>query len=77
MMYNLVCAAMGRHVHIYYCRADAEAACTGNKELQHLRRGIQPNFNRAKDLLTHSLFWKRNGFKDPYSREEQANFGKW
>ncbi|KAF8548833.1 hypothetical protein OG21DRAFT_1489038 [Imleria badia] len=77
MMCNLVCSAMGRHVHIDYCRsADNEAACIGNWELQHLTRRIQPAPDRAKDALTHSLFWKRSGFKDPYSREEQANFAK-
>ncbi|KAF8550994.1 hypothetical protein OG21DRAFT_1543721 [Imleria badia] len=76
MMCNLVCSSMGRHVHIDYCHANDEAACTGNEELQHLTRRIQPNPDRAKDMLTHSLFWKRSGFKDPYSREEQTNFGK-
>ncbi|KAF8428935.1 hypothetical protein L210DRAFT_3623712 [Boletus edulis BED1] len=76
MMCNLVCSAMGRHIHIDYCRADDEAECTGNEELQHQTRRIQPDPGRPKDLLTHSLFWKRSGFKDPYSREEQANFAK-
>ena len=61
MMCNLVCSAMGRHVHIDYCRADDEAACTGNEELQHLAKRIQPDPDRAKDVLTHSLFWKRSG----------------
>ncbi|KAG8215603.1 hypothetical protein J3R82DRAFT_7468 [Butyriboletus roseoflavus] len=76
MMCNLVCSAMGRHVHIDYCRADDKGACTGNNELQHLTRKIQPDPDRAKDVLTHGLIWKRSGFKDPYSREEQTNFGK-
>ncbi|KAF8548559.1 hypothetical protein OG21DRAFT_1422875 [Imleria badia] len=76
MMCNLVCSAMGRHVHIDYCRAAKKAACTGNNELQHLTRRIQPDPDRAKDVLTHGLFWKRSGFKDPYSREEQTNFAK-
>jgi hypothetical protein len=35
-----------------------------------------PNPERAKDYMTHNLFWRRTGFKDPYSREEQANFAK-
>jgi hypothetical protein len=97
MMCNLVCSAMGRHVHIDYCRANDGAACNGNEELQHMTKRMQPNPDRAKDVLTHNLFWKRSGeqrlgalrwlivllncrstgFKDPYSREEQANFGKW
>jgi hypothetical protein len=61
MMCNLVCSAMGRYVHIDYCRAVDEAACNGNRELQHLTRKIQPDPDRAKDVLTHSLFWKRSG----------------
>ena len=61
MMCNLVCSAMGRHVHIDYCRANDGAACNGNEELQHLTKRIQPNPDRAKDLLTHSLCWKRSG----------------
>jgi hypothetical protein len=61
MMCNLICQAMGRHVHIDYCRADDEAACTGNDELQHLTKRMQPNPDRPKDVLTHNLFWKRSG----------------
>ncbi|KAF9218569.1 hypothetical protein BS17DRAFT_720337 [Gyrodon lividus] len=76
MMCNLVCQSMGRHVHIDYCRADDEAGCTGNEEIQHLTKRLQPNPDRQKDALTHNLFWKRSGFKDPYSKEEQTNFAK-
>ena len=61
MMCNLVCSAMGRHVHIDYCRADDKAACTGSEDLQHLTKRIQPSPDRAKDVLTHTLFWKRSG----------------
>ena len=61
MMCNLVCSAMGRHVHIDYCRANDETACVGNEELQHLSKRLQPNPDRPKDTLTHSLFWKRSG----------------
>ena len=61
MMCNLVCAAMGRHIHIDYCRATDEAACHGNREVQHMTNKMQPDPNRAKDVLTHSLFWQRSG----------------
>ena len=44
-----------------YCRADDEVVCTGNEELQHLTKRIQPDPDRAKDVLTHTLFWKRSG----------------
>ncbi|KAI6143615.1 hypothetical protein BKA82DRAFT_2416446 [Pisolithus tinctorius] len=76
MMCNLVCQAMGRHVHIDYCRADDPAACTGRDEIQHIAKRLLPDPDRPKDYITHSLFWKKSGFKDPYSKEEQANFAK-
>ncbi|KAH7918945.1 hypothetical protein BV22DRAFT_1041330 [Leucogyrophana mollusca] len=76
MMCNLVCQAMGRHVHIDYCRADDPAACTGNEHIQHIYKRMVPNPDRHKDAVTHSMFWRRSGFKDPYSRDEQANFAK-
>lgn len=95
MMCSLVCQALGRHVHIDYCRAKSPAECRGNQEVQHVARKLRPEPDRSKDFLTHNLFWKRSGksifklsafdisfllligFKDPYSREEQANFAKW
>ena len=40
MMCNLVYSAMGRHVHIDYCRVNIEAVCIGNKKLQHLTKRI-------------------------------------
>lgn len=49
---NFVCSAMGRHVHIDYCRVDGEASCTGSEELQHLTKRMQPAPDRAKDVLT-------------------------
>ncbi|KAI6101021.1 hypothetical protein EDD16DRAFT_1844403 [Pisolithus croceorrhizus] len=76
MMCNLVCQAMGRHVHIDYCRSDEEGACVGNDEIQHITKNLRPHPDRAKDYVTHNLFWKRSGFKDPYSKEEQAVFAK-
>ncbi|KAI6027008.1 hypothetical protein EDC04DRAFT_2899498 [Pisolithus marmoratus] len=76
MMCNLVCQAMGRHVHIDYCRSDKKTACIGNDEIQHITRRLRPHRDRPKDFVTHNLFWKRSGFKDPYSKEEQAAFAK-
>ncbi|KAG1809694.1 uncharacterized protein BJ212DRAFT_1484392 [Suillus subaureus] len=76
MMCNLICQALGRHIHIDYCRAQDAAACRGNNEAQHISKRVLPNPDRAKDYITHNLFWRRAGFKDPYSREEQANFAK-
>ncbi|KAG1725513.1 hypothetical protein EDB19DRAFT_1644008 [Suillus lakei] len=76
MMCNLVCQALGRHIHVDYCRAPDAATCSGNDEVQHISKRLLPNPERAKDCMTHNLFWRRAGFKDPYSREEQANFAK-
>ncbi|KAG2136644.1 hypothetical protein DEU56DRAFT_356200 [Suillus clintonianus] len=76
MMCNLVCQTLGRHVHIDYCRALDPAACRGNNEVQHISKRLLPSPERAKDCMTHNLFWRRSGFKDPYSREQQANFAK-
>ncbi|KAG2116832.1 hypothetical protein DEU56DRAFT_984881 [Suillus clintonianus] len=76
MMCNLVCQALGRHIHIDYCRAEDAAPCAGNNEAQHIFKRLLPHPDRAKDFLTHNLFWRRSGFKDPYSREEQTNFAK-
>ncbi|KAJ7117660.1 hypothetical protein C8R44DRAFT_791229 [Mycena epipterygia] len=75
MMCNLVCQEMGRHVHVDYCRADDPAACDG-PEVQHITTRLTPNPARAKDWISHSLFWRRTGFKDPYSRPDQVNFAK-
>ncbi|KAH7910222.1 hypothetical protein BJ138DRAFT_1127056 [Hygrophoropsis aurantiaca] len=76
MMCNLICQAMGRHIHIDYCRSEDPAACTGNEHIQHISERMVPNPDRHKDAVTHSLFWRRSGFKDPYSRDEQTNFTK-
>ena len=61
MMCSLVCQALGRHVHIDYCRAETSAECRGNNEVQHITKKLRPEPDRAKDFLTHNLFWKRSG----------------
>ncbi|KAF9220065.1 hypothetical protein BS17DRAFT_739840 [Gyrodon lividus] len=76
MMCNLVCQAMGRHVHVTNCRVDDPAACNGNDQILHIHERMHPNPDESKDFVTHNLFWQRAGFKDPYSREEQVNFTK-
>ncbi|EIW81359.1 hypothetical protein CONPUDRAFT_165526 [Coniophora puteana RWD-64-598 SS2] len=76
MMCNLVCQTMGRHAHITYCREASAADCTGNDQIQHIQKRVKPHPEIEKDSITHTLFWKRSGFKDPYSKEEQAEFAK-
>jgi len=74
-MCNLVCRDMGRHVHMDYCRTDPGDRCEGT-EVEHVTTRITPHPNRPKDWISHSLCWRRSGFKDPYSRDDQDNFAK-
>lgn len=76
MMCSLVCKALGRHAHIDYCRAKTPAECRVNNEVEHITKKMQPEPDRPKDFSTHNMFWKRSGFKDPYSREDQTYFAK-
>ncbi|KAA1477854.1 hypothetical protein DENSPDRAFT_625472 [Dentipellis sp. KUC8613] len=73
MMCNLVCTSLGRHVHIDWCRTEADENCEG-AEMEHIFQPFLPEPGRPKDYITHGLYWRRTGFKDPYSREEQTNF---
>ncbi|TFY70647.1 hypothetical protein EVG20_g2357 [Dentipellis fragilis] len=73
MMCNLVCTSLGRHVHIDWCRTEAGESCEG-AEMEHISQPFLPEPRRSKDYITHGLYWRRTGFKDPYSREEQTNF---
>ncbi|KAL5492779.1 hypothetical protein ACEPAI_4226 [Sanghuangporus weigelae] len=75
MLCNLVCSAMGRHAHIDYCRASDPNSCNA-PEVDHIRTRIDPNPDRPKDWISHGLYWRRLGFRDPYSREEQTTFAK-
>ena len=61
MMCSLMCQALGRHVHIDYCRAETPDECRGNNEALHITKKLRPNPDRPKDFLTHNLFWKRSG----------------
>lgn len=60
MMCNLYCADLGRHVHVDYCRSQNPASCS-EAEIRHISARVQPNPERAKDWITHSLHWKRMG----------------
>ncbi|KAJ3555965.1 hypothetical protein NM688_g2286 [Phlebia brevispora] len=75
MLCSMVCRDLGRHVHIDYCRSSDAQTCR-DANLQHITVPLVPNPDRAKDFLTHSLYWRRTGFKDPYSQEDRVNFAK-
>ncbi|EMD40863.1 hypothetical protein CERSUDRAFT_121499 [Gelatoporia subvermispora B] len=74
MLCSLFCRSMGRHVHIDFCRTDPTDRCEG-PEHEHITARMQPRPAQAKDWVSHSLYWRRTGFKDPYPHEDQNNFG--
>jgi len=65
MMCNLVCTSMGRHIHVDYCRAEDPASCN-DAELQHMTEKLVPQPEKAKDMLTHSLHWRRMGLSSAH-----------
>ncbi|KAG8930696.1 hypothetical protein FRC01_002390, partial [Tulasnella sp. 417] len=67
-----ICRNLGRHAHIDYCR-NAKGQCQ-EAESEHIDTPMLPNRNRAKDWVSHKVFWARTGFKDPYSNDEQTEF---
>ncbi|KAF8306077.1 hypothetical protein DL93DRAFT_2172249 [Clavulina sp. PMI_390] len=75
MLCSMVCKELGRHAHIAYCRSSNPRACS-DREIQHITKRMAPEPHRAKDWITHNLYWARAGFKDPYAVEEQADFAK-
>lgn len=70
-MCNLYCTDLGRHVHIDYCRSPDAASC-GGAGIQHISARVQPNPERSKDFITHSLHWKRMGLSFVYSSLESC-----
>lgn len=60
LMCNLFCQDMGRHVHIDFCRAEEEGACSG-QDVKHITDRMHPEPEKSKDWITHELFWKRSG----------------
>lgn len=56
------CRSLGRHTHIDKCRSPDAASCN-NEGTRHIPIRINPNPDEHKDYVSHSLFWKRTGFK--------------
>ncbi|CAB4389102.1 unnamed protein product [Rhizophagus irregularis] len=77
---NLFCKGLGRHRHIDYCQNVINCK-DGNqgRDIQHINEKVLPNPDKPKDFISHishKLFWKRTGFKDPYSVQDQQEFEK-
>ncbi|TCD63827.1 hypothetical protein EIP91_004894 [Steccherinum ochraceum] len=75
MLCNMLCMDMGRHIHIDYCRSETADTCSGT-DLVHIDAPVSPNPARPKDYISHALYWRRLGFKDPYSHDDQDTFKK-
>lgn len=57
---SMICKDLGRHVHLDYCRTQPGDACSG-AGIEHLNAPLHPHPGRAKDFVTHDLFWRRTG----------------
>lgn len=68
----MVCKHLGRHAHVDLCR-NSPAYCQ-EADSEHALERILPEPDVPKDWVSHRLHWARMGFKDPYSRADQAEF---
>ncbi|KAH8830110.1 hypothetical protein DL96DRAFT_1668099 [Flagelloscypha sp. PMI_526] len=75
MLCSLVCSSLGRHIHIDVCQSENTTAC-GDADVRHIAARMLPDPDIAKDFITHALYWRRCGFKDPYSKDEQTTWAK-
>ncbi|CAB5384282.1 unnamed protein product [Rhizophagus irregularis] len=74
---NLFCKGLGRHRHIDYCQNVINCKDENQgRDIQHINEKVLPNPDKPKDFISHKLFWKRTGFKDPYSVQDQQEFEK-
>lgn len=60
MLCSMYCRSMGRHAHIDWCRTDDHINC-GGPEHEHIAAPMQPEPRKAKDWITHGLYWRRTG----------------
>ena len=57
---QMLCKELGRHAHVDYCRAQSGDACSSTG-VEHITTPMHPDPKRAKDFVTHDLFWRRTG----------------
>lgn len=60
MQCSMVCRQMGRHVHVDYCQAEDASTCS-SAEREHINSSMDPHPDRAKDFISHALYWRRKG----------------
>ena len=56
----MICRNVGRHIHIDFCRAEDAESCQG-EGLQHISSTMAPRPDKAKDFVSHRLYWARLG----------------
>lgn len=57
----MVCQELGRHLHIDYCFTPADEPRCAQPGLEHIHTLMLPEPTRAKDWVTHELYWRRRG----------------
>jgi len=75
MLCSMFCRDIGRHVHVDTCRSENPRGCRG-AEFEHIARALHPNPEIPRDFISHALFWRRTGFKDPNTQEDREIFSK-
>ncbi|KAI0089047.1 hypothetical protein BDY19DRAFT_993280 [Irpex rosettiformis] len=75
MLCSMLCKSLGRHAHIDYCLSQDAATCSG-ADLKHINERMLPDPDAPKDWISHDLYWRRTGFKDPYPQEDKTEFSK-
>jgi hypothetical protein len=56
-MCNILCQTMGHHGHV----DDRRVVYSASSQIQHIQGQIAPNSERAKDWISHNLYWRRSG----------------
>ena len=64
LLCNMVCRSLQRHTHIASCRAGDDGVCGGGPGVQHIDG---PTNGEKEDLISHRIFWDRNGKWHPSS----------
>ncbi|KAJ3115004.1 hypothetical protein HDU96_001355 [Phlyctochytrium bullatum] len=73
---QLHCKDLKRHHHVDWCRHPDQPHLCKRDGCSHINHKLNPDPDRPKDMVTHETYWKRSGFKDPYSEEDRQFFSK-
>ncbi|KDN34398.1 hypothetical protein RSAG8_12515, partial [Rhizoctonia solani AG-8 WAC10335] len=73
MFCSMLCVKQGRHAHIDFCRDPSNHT---QPLCEHISSRVEPEPNRDKDWISHTTYWERTGFEDPYGIGQQKEFAK-